>query len=42
MNPPHGSHGSHGPQGYPPQQGYGNQGYPPKTVPGYGQKGYHH
>ena len=29
-------------QGYPPQQGYGNQGYPPKTVPGYGQKGYHH
>ena len=39
MNP---QHGAHGPQGYPPQQGYGNQGYPPKTVPGYGQKGYHH
>ena len=39
MNP---QHGAHGPQGYPPQQGYGNQGYPHKTVPGYGQKGYHH
>ena len=39
MNP---QYGAHGPQGYPPQQGYGNQGYPPKTVPGYGQKGYHH
>ena len=39
MNPQHGSHGH---PGYPPQQGYGNLGYPPKTVPGYGQKGYHH